>query len=607
MRLLNVKTLQLEEFLGEIPDYAILSHCWAEDEVSLQHLNSGNYRHRKGFEKIASCCRVSEREGYDYAWIDTCCIDKTSSAELSEVINSMFQYYVSSSICYAHLADVYDDDPELPNSSFAKSRWFTRGWTLQELIAPPIVVFLNSSWREIGTRSTLAPAVSAVTRIAINVLRPTLSVPSDRFWIYNIRNRLKLYSIACKLSWAAGRETTRVEDMAYCLLGIFEINMPLLYGEGQKAFVRLQKEIVDESDDMSIFAWEPPEWEVPYLRTGLLAPSPRYFEASHDVQEGGTVEIQKQMLGTFKTSKASIEIKAPIISPGGIHFESPSQLMVHFRSKVLSPRSMYSPLEEKSLPNFMASIQRKQSPDAQPTAQPLSQLSVPQPEMKENFLVAVLNCKTSAARVGILLFSDENGSISRHHSMGLLRLYGNWDQVLKATFHTTLLIPAWQFKRTLEGDSLRAVLLTRPQTSVGELILFPGISGYTCVKAYAGTQVPDPHLDDAFTDTSRLPTGPRGVWKCFLLGHKSSRSSTALPWCLVFYEYESTEEIKVNCFVMDRQPSRMSVTAIREKIEMKSSLNTSEVNILLREGWEVSLKIRQKRNLINLLVLIEKA
>ncbi|OCK96314.1 HET-domain-containing protein, partial [Cenococcum geophilum 1.58] len=242
MRLLNSRTLQLEEFIGDanVPPYAILSHTWGEEEVTLRDMIStaGSLKEKKGFKKIQNCCSQALADGLHWAWVDTCCIDKTSSAELSEAINSMFRWYSRSKVCYAYLTDVpYDGfDDSLP-----KSRWFTRGWTLQELLAPSSVVYYSAEWTRIGDNEDLISVLRNVTRIDEGILSRTKGLD----WI----------SVAEKMSWAATRETTRVEDMAYCLLGIFDVNMPLLYGEGERAFQRLQEEILRNSQDQSLFAW----------------------------------------------------------------------------------------------------------------------------------------------------------------------------------------------------------------------------------------------------------------------------------------------------------------------------------------------------------------
>ncbi|KAI1113282.1 HET-domain-containing protein [Nemania sp. NC0429] len=223
MRLINTQTQELTEFFHNVPPYAILSHTWEKEEVTFQEyvLATGpearrhtHIRRKAGFSKIIGACQRARHDGLKYLWCDTNCIDKSSSAELSEAINSMYAWYRDSVVCYAFLTDV-DGSP----GSFEKSRWFTRGWTLQELIAPMKVVFFDARWRVLGDRKDLADAISK------------------------------------RMSWAADRQTSRQEDVAYSLLGIFEINMPLLYGEGNNAFIRLQKEIIRLSDDQSILCW----------------------------------------------------------------------------------------------------------------------------------------------------------------------------------------------------------------------------------------------------------------------------------------------------------------------------------------------------------------
>ncbi|TBU57952.1 HET-domain-containing protein [Dichomitus squalens] len=192
--------------------------------------------------KIREACRVAREAGYQYIWIDSCCIDQTSSSELTESINSMYQWYGHARECYAYLTDVPPgQDPHLPESNFRSSRWFKRGWTLQELIAPFAVTFLSGNWTAIGSKRLLGDLVSEITGIPDEALLHEKSL--DEF------------SVAQRLSWAAGRTTTRVEDRAYSLLGIFDINMSTLYGEGERAFRRLQEEILRRVPDQSLFAW----------------------------------------------------------------------------------------------------------------------------------------------------------------------------------------------------------------------------------------------------------------------------------------------------------------------------------------------------------------
>ena len=270
MRLLNTETLQLKTVTSERtrPPYAILSHTWGGDEVLFEDvkgrpagpLNTG----KSGEAKVVGSCREALRNGHKYIWIDTCCIDKSSSSELSEAINSMFKWYSAATVCYVYLVDVFEDQLGEPErAELERSRWFKRGWTLQELIAPSRVQFFNEDWLPIGTRESLAQRISDITRIDLQLL--LRSGDSEG----SLRVGLATTSVATRMSWAAGRETTREEDLAYCLLGIFDVNMPLLYGEGKKAFFRLQEQIVKKSNDQSILAW------VDASEVGGFASSPR--------------------------------------------------------------------------------------------------------------------------------------------------------------------------------------------------------------------------------------------------------------------------------------------------------------------------------------------
>jgi hypothetical protein len=266
MRLLDTQTLQLSEFFEDsVPEYAILSHTWDRDEVTHQHIQSLDVaRGMQGFAKVEGACRLAAREGFKYIWIDTCCIDKSSSAELSEAINSMYSWYQKSTKCYAYLADVNHLNFPNDTTEFAASRWFERGWTLQELIAPSQVVFLSHDWTRLGTKSELRGLVSRITGIDTGIL-----AGGDHHFV----------CVARKMFWASRRQTTRVEDMAYCLLGLFSVNMPLMYGEGKSAFIRLQKKIIKLYDDQSIFAWTlPVEESNMHQLYGLLAESPAAFK-----------------------------------------------------------------------------------------------------------------------------------------------------------------------------------------------------------------------------------------------------------------------------------------------------------------------------------------
>lgn len=252
MRLLNTKTLQLESFNhNAVPRYAILSHTWETEEVLFEEIQnlSNAIQQKEGFKKIKQFCNLAAEEGYDYGWVDTCNIDKTSSAELSEAINSMYKWYKNSDVCYVYLSDIRlpahtgSDKPDLTADQvrgLATARWFSRGFTLQELIAPSVVMFFDADWNFIASKRDLAQTISDITQIDVAAL---LGRPPSH------------YTVAERMIWASTRSTTRVEDEAYCLLGIFDINIPLLYGEGRRAFFRLQAEIITTYSDLSMLLW----------------------------------------------------------------------------------------------------------------------------------------------------------------------------------------------------------------------------------------------------------------------------------------------------------------------------------------------------------------
>ncbi|OSC99769.1 HET-domain-containing protein [Trametes coccinea BRFM310] len=258
MYLINTTSLTLHRFekSDKVPHYAILSHVWGDHEQSFQqtplakphqekkdffHRMVGYARHRPS-AKVKGACAKARADGFEWLWADMSCIDTSNSAELGETINSMFDLYKRASMCYAYLHDVPPrEDPHSPTSCFRKSRWFTRAWTLQELIAPGSIIFLSYDWQVIGPKWRLAPLIESITGI-------------DRLVLTHKRD-LNDVSIACRMSWAANRQARREEDRAYSLMGIFGVSLPTIYGEKQHAFIRLQEEIIRRSQDQSIFAW----------------------------------------------------------------------------------------------------------------------------------------------------------------------------------------------------------------------------------------------------------------------------------------------------------------------------------------------------------------
>ena len=333
MYLLSVTTLTLESFIGEaIPPYAILSHVWGPEEVS--YVSMAKPKHRSaakllaGYSKIEMCCKQAQKDGYRWVWVDTCCIDKRSSAELSEAINSMFVWYRRAACCYVYLFDIDvhsapssdEGEDEAPGlRGFGNSRWFTRGWTLQELLAPRKLVFFTRDWSPIGymanhryggKRELQLPATNGFSSLGdTNVSHPplrlqdgmepgseTITAPLSQFYVdltsqisfatkipenYLVGTKaLRQAPVAQRMFWASCRKTTREEDRAYSLMGLFDINMPILYGEGlEKAFTRLQHEIMLKSPDQSILMWYK-TFETSYR---LLAESPDCFSNSGDV------------------------------------------------------------------------------------------------------------------------------------------------------------------------------------------------------------------------------------------------------------------------------------------------------------------------------------
>ena len=305
MRFLNTSTLRFEEVadssLGvESNKYAILSHRWgaAQDEISFVDINeSRDISHKKGFAKLKGFCDLAASLGYGYGWDDTCCINKGDSSELSEAINSMYRWYHGSSVCIVYLEDV----PEKP---MMDSGWFNRGWTLQELIAPEVTLFYDRDWNQIGAKSDLLAELCGKTGIPKDVLSHAIG-PSK-------------CSIAQRMSWAAKRETTRVEDRAYSLLGIFDVSMPHIYGEREKAFLRLQRAISQQSKDESMFAWSMGMEKHEESYSGLFAPSPSsYIHCSDMISTRGSTgfaETNGELSITLKTFPHSMETYYTILN-----------------------------------------------------------------------------------------------------------------------------------------------------------------------------------------------------------------------------------------------------------------------------------------------------
>lgn len=272
IRLLKAENCRLpsdeERKAQQTAPYVIISHVWNRDEMVFEDMAefdsskpSTLWKKPASAAKMSGACKkvleVSNKR-IKHLWLDTVCINKKDPFELSTSINSMYRWYKRAAVCFAYLYDYPSNDVV----QFTESEWFTRGWTLQELVAPKKVLFFDKDWRLIGDKASLQVPLTNRTKINSNFLLHT--------------DNISHASVSQRMSWFSGRKTTVPEDTAYCLLGLFGVNMPLLYGEGEeRAFKRLQEEIMRYSDDHSLFAWK---HDVPQAGgAGLLAESPAWF------------------------------------------------------------------------------------------------------------------------------------------------------------------------------------------------------------------------------------------------------------------------------------------------------------------------------------------
>ncbi|KIW18868.1 hypothetical protein PV08_03157 [Exophiala spinifera] len=299
-----------KDLIDDIPRYAILSHTWGADdeEVTFQDLKDGSGKSKAGYEKIRLCGEQAQKDNLHYFWVDTCCIDKANHTELAEAIISMYAWYRSAEKCYVYLEDVLvglvDDNLQTERTweaDFRKSRWFTRGWTLQELLAPKSVEFFARRGAWLGDKHTLERLIHEATQIPLTALR---GVP------------LLTFSVEERMRWAAKRNTKRKEDKAYCLLGIFSVFMPPMYGEGENAFIRLQGEIdrgsgskVDSSK-VSSANDTGPIWHVPFRQTSeFVGRTDELHHLQGKIEEFGSSQIVSILgLGGVGKSRLALEL-----------------------------------------------------------------------------------------------------------------------------------------------------------------------------------------------------------------------------------------------------------------------------------------------------------
>jgi hypothetical protein len=322
----------------EVPPYAVLSHTWGKkkDEVTFRDMLEGSGMDKLGYEKIRFCANQAERDGLHYFWVDTCCIDKSNSTELSEAINSMFRWYQKSTRCYVYLSDLsvesYDQSrpiesrPEV-REAFRDCKWFTRGWTLQELIAPPSVEFFSKEGTKIGDRTSLQQEIHQITGIPVRALR-------------GCDTKLSTFSVQERMTWTKNRETKREEDAAYCLLGLFDVHMPPIYGESKgNAFARLREEIDkrprNEPDgsaslessgwlQLSALPWEMFRWIKQFTTKDESTHIPSAEESTHMPSAKDAFEKQPSSCQPVNIRQAGSEFRNKITISGGTIYEGNS-------------------------------------------------------------------------------------------------------------------------------------------------------------------------------------------------------------------------------------------------------------------------------------------
>jgi hypothetical protein len=282
----------------KVPPYAILSHTWTEgQEVTFADLKDSENavdvdgRIKEGYQKLRFCAEQAKRDGLDYFWVDTCCIDKANNTELSKAINSMFRWYQNARRCYVFLSDVKNDALEDDGESvFRQSRWFKRGWTLQELLAPRSVEFFSKEGVRLGDKESLKHTIHEITGIPLKAL----------LW-----TELSEFDVAERFSWAADRQTTEEEDGAYCLFGIFGVHLPLIYGEGKEnALERLRSAAILKYEGRN----DDQEEKLNKICSWLSAPDPttNYHKAHKQRQaETGLWLLESAKFAEWKESAAS--------------------------------------------------------------------------------------------------------------------------------------------------------------------------------------------------------------------------------------------------------------------------------------------------------------
>jgi hypothetical protein len=552
------------------PEYAILSHRWSDGEVSFKEIQdpTRDVEEKRGYKKVEQFCNKAKENKIRYVWVDTCCIDKDSSAELSQSINSIFEWYKDARECYVYLADVsdqsdselrkelnelelekkrlekerleqkeeedeWDEEEEeeeeldhereeenekleklekkleslkaekkmlkrllknrassrrseeiLPKNyqvDFEKSEWFTRGWTLQELIAPRKITFYDRNWNPIGSKEDHCKLISRITGINPEFLRLNKTPGGEDF-----ERDIRTASISARMSWASGRETTREEDVAYSLLGIFGVSMPALYGEGgHQAFIRLQEEIIKKSDDQTILAWSrDSKGDLNLGFSGALASEPADFASCghfipDDLGDGW---------GPFTMTNQGLQIELPLIPFPGISTDR----------RVVGAILACRPRKAKELQNLQGLR------GEEPTWQDLERLQWQELEELQQLLVIPLVNEEGSPNQYVRLASFGCSCFVRAHASCLPR----------QTIYIKQFGPSLPGKVESPGAKARCDgFLLRKQD--------PFIAGYRCKS------VPEGSFDD-ITHAIRRPSTDQPSWEVRLNFKRKFKSSEGL-------------------------------------------------------------------------------
>ena len=295
--------------------YAILSYCWcASEEQELRFSQIKNLsidaahtlEQHGGYQKLVRGCNKARDDGIEWLWAAPCCVSWQNSTEMSKAVNSMYRWYANSKRCYAYLHDVNNHSPSTEDT-FTRSQWFMCSWSLQELLAPRDIEFLDCQWTHIGNKASLVPILTDVTGIPQDILMHGLPPPHHPY----------RPSVAQIMSWASRRQTNRAENQAYSLIGLFGVHLAVQYGEKEYAFQRLQEAIIKEYNDHTIFAW----FTNP-RRGSVLADNPSCFQDSSDIirldphiafSKCPRAIVELKSHGGFRITKIGIELWLPLV------------------------------------------------------------------------------------------------------------------------------------------------------------------------------------------------------------------------------------------------------------------------------------------------------